>query len=79
MNETDQPITRSRAGQIPGAIWENETQVNGATKTLLKASVSRRHLDRDGNWWSRRSFGRNEVLLATHCLRQAVERTIEEE
>ncbi len=38
-----QPIARFRAGQISCAIWENEIQVNGTTKTVLKASVSRRY------------------------------------
>ena len=36
-------------------------QVNGTTKTVLKASVSRRHKDRDGNCKSSQSFGRNEI------------------
>jgi hypothetical protein len=53
--------------------------VNGGTKIALKASVSRRYKDRDGNWKSSQSFGRNEILLAIHCLRQAVAKIIEEE
>ena len=67
------------AGQISGAIWENETDVNGTSKTVLKASLSRRYKDRDGNWQSSQSFSRNEIFLAVHCLQQAVERIIEEE
>lgn len=74
-----QPIARFRAGQVSCAIWENEIQVNGTTKIALKASVSRRYKDRDGNWKSSQSFGRNEVFLAIHCPRQAVEKMIEEE
>ncbi|MFC1805631.1 hypothetical protein ACFL09_01455 [Planctomycetota bacterium] len=76
---TTQPIARFRAGQISCAIWENEINVGGTTKTVLKASVSRRCKDRDGNWQSSSSFGRNEVFLAIHCLRQAVAKMIEEE
>lgn len=74
-----QPIARFRAGEINCAIWENEIQVNGMAKTVLKANVSRRYKDRDGNWQSSQSFGRNEVLLAIHCLQQAVAKMIEEE
>ncbi|MFC1805830.1 hypothetical protein ACFL09_02490 [Planctomycetota bacterium] len=48
-----QPLARFRAGQISCAIWENETEVNGTTKTVLKASVSRRYKDRDGKVWVR--------------------------
>ena len=75
----NQPIARFRAGQINCAIWENEINANGTTKTVLKASVGRRHKGRDGNRRSTQSFGRNEVLPAVHCLRQAVEKIIEEE
>ena len=32
-----------------GAGAENEIQVDGTTKTVLKANVSRRYKDRDGN------------------------------
>ena len=39
------------------AIWENEINVNGTAKMALKASVSRRYEDRDGNWQSSQSFG----------------------
>ncbi|MFC1805862.1 hypothetical protein ACFL09_02655 [Planctomycetota bacterium] len=76
---TTQPIARFRAGQINCAIWENEIQVNGTTRTVLKASVSRRCKDRDGNWKSSQSFSRNEILLAIHCLQQAVGKIIREE
>ena len=76
---TQQPVARFRAGQVSCAIWENEINVNGMTKTMLKASVSRRYKDRDGNWQSSQSFGRNEVFLAIQCLRQAVKKMIEEE
>ncbi len=76
---TTRPIARFRAGQINCAIWENEIQVNGTSKTVLKASVSRRYRDKNGERKSSQSFGRNEILLAIHCLNKAVEKIIEEE
>ena len=57
----------------------NEIQVNGTAKAVLKASVSRRYEDRDGNWKSSQSFGRNEMPLAVYSLRKAFERIVEEE
>ena len=74
-----QPLARFRAGQINCAIWENEISVNGTTKTVLKASVSRRYKDRDGEWKSSQSFSRNEIPLAIYCLAQAFEKIIGEE
>jgi hypothetical protein len=46
---------------------------------VLKASVSRRYKDRDGNWKSSQSFSRNEIPLAIYCLRKAFEKIIEKE
>lgn len=60
---TQQPLARSRAGQISRALRENEIQVNDTTKTALKASVSRRYKDKDRSWKSSQSFGSNEVPL----------------
>ena len=74
-----QPIARFRAGQVSCALWENEIQVNGTAKTMLKASVSRRYKDRDGEWKSSQSFSRNEIFLAIHCLNKAADKIIEEE
>ena len=74
-----QPTARFRAGQISCALWENEIQVNGTTKTVLKASVSRRYKYKAGNWKSSQSFSRNEVLLAVYCLGKAFGEIIEEE
>ena len=75
----DQPLARSRAGQISCAIWENETQVNATSMTVLKAPVSGRYKDRDGNWQSSQSFGRNGIPLVVYCLRKAFEKVIGEE
>ncbi len=54
-------------------------RVNSTAKTLLKASVSRRYKDKNGEWKSSQSFSRNEIFLAIRCLNKAVERIIEEE
>jgi hypothetical protein len=61
------------------ALWENEIAVNGTSKMVLKASVSRRYKDKDGNWKSSQSFSRNEIPLAIYCLEQAFEKIIGEE
>jgi len=64
----DQPIARFRAGAMSCALWESEIVVNGATETMLKASVSRRYRDKAGNWKSSQNFSRNEIPLAIYCL-----------
>jgi len=53
--------------------------VNGAAKTVLKASVERRYMDRNGTWKSSTSFSRNEIPLAVYCLQKAFEAIIEGE
>ena len=74
------PIAKFRAGGlISCALWENDIQVNGSTKTILKASIQRRYKDSDGNWKSSTSFSRNEIPLAIYCLQQAFEAMIGEQ
>ena len=70
---------RFSGGRVSSAIWESELRANGTTKTVLKASVSRRCKERDGNWKSSQSLGRDEVPLAAWCLKEALARIIEEE
>ena len=72
-----QPTARFRAGSISSALWENEIAVNGTTKTVLKASVSRRYKDKDGQWKSSTSFSRNEIPLAIYCLEKAFDKIID--
>jgi len=60
-------------------LWKNEITVNGDPKTVLKASIERRYKDRDGEWKSSSSFGRNEIPLAIYCLRKAFEAIIDAE
>jgi len=70
------PVARFKAGEVSSALWENQVQVKGATVTMLKASVQRRYKDRNGEWQSSQSFGRNEIPLAIHCLQKAFEKII---
>ena len=71
------PVARFKAGEVSSALWENQVQVKGASVTMLKASVQRRYKDRNGEWQSSKSFGRNEIPLAIHCLQKAFEKIIE--
>ena len=70
------PVAKFKAGQVSAAIWENEVSVNGRTVTMLKATVERRYKDRDGQWKSSASFGRNEIPLAVYCLQKSFEHII---
>ena len=55
--------------------WSHDDQ----TRVMLNAGVGRRYKDRDGNWQSSQSSGRNEIPLAVWCLEKAFEKIIEEE
>ncbi len=66
-----QPLNRFRAGQVSCALWENDIIVRGQQKTIVKASISRRYKDRDGNWQTSQSFSRHEIPLAIYCLTKA--------
>lgn len=67
------------AGGVRAAIWENEIQVNGSAKTVLKASVDRRYKDKSGTWKSSTSFSRNEIPLPVFVLEKAFEAIVGEE
>ena len=73
------PMVRIRAGQISCGVWENEIESYGQTRSILKASVSRRYKDRGGRWQSSSSFSRNEIALAIWCLGKALDAIIEKE
>ena len=73
------PIAKFSANGVSAALWENEINVGGRTKTILKASISRRYKDSSGQWKSSSSFSRNEVPLAILCLQQAFEKMVGEE
>lgn len=72
-----QPIERIRAGQVSCALWENEISVKGTKKKIIKASVTRRYQDQNGNWQSAQGFSRNEIPLAVYCLQKAFAKMIE--
>ena len=74
-----QPVARVSAGAVTAALWENEINIGGQPKTVLKASVARRYKDRDGTWKSTTSFSKNEIPLAIYCLQKAYEKIIAEE
>ena len=65
------PVKKIRAGSVSCALWENEINVNGTKKTVLKATLDRRYKDQNGEWKSSSSFGRNEIALAIYCLAHA--------
>jgi len=72
------PLVKFRAGQVSCALWENEINVNGNLKTVLKASIQRRYKT-DAGWKSSTSFGRNEIPLAMFCMARAFDKIIQEE
>ena len=73
------PLAKVRAGTVSCALWENDINVNGIAKTVLKASIERRYKDKDGDWKSSTSFSRNEIPLAIFCLARAFDKIINEE
>ena len=77
MTGQQMPVAKFRAGQISSAVWRNEIQVKGKAISVLKATVQRRYMDKNGAWQSSGSFSRNEIPLAIHCLQQAFEKIIE--
>lgn len=74
---TKEPIKKFQAGQVTCALWENTATVNGKAQTILKATLDRRYLDRDGQWKTSQSFSRNEIPLAIFVLQKAFEAMIE--
>lgn len=74
----NQPLQKFRAGQISCALWANEVVVNGKAATILNATVERRYKDRNGEWRSGDSFGRNDIPLVKYCLDKAFEAMIED-
>lgn len=53
------------------SVWENTFEKDGRPQVMLKAELSRRYKDRDGQWQSSNSFSRNELPMAIHVLKQA--------
>jgi hypothetical protein len=73
------PVAKFSAGGVSAALWENEINVGGSAKTILKASINRRYKDSSGQWKSSTSFSRNEVPLAILALLKAYEKMVGEE
>ncbi|MBT3381171.1 MAG: hypothetical protein HN742_11155 [Lentisphaerae bacterium] len=71
------PVSRIRAGAVSCALWENEIEVKGTQRRILKASIAVRFKDRNGEWQSSQTFTRNEIPLAIYCLQKAFEQMIE--
>ncbi len=71
------PVARIKVGQVSAAVWENLVQTRSGSVKMLKASVQRRYKDKNGEWQSTTSFGRNEIPLAIHCLQKAFEKIVE--
>jgi len=71
------PVKKITVGQISAALWENEIAVEGKVKTVLKATVSRRYRDKNGEWKSSQSFSRNELPFAIYALQKAFEAMVE--
>lgn len=78
MAKNNRPLAKFKAGSVVCAVWENEAQVGGQAKTVLKATVERRYKDSDGSWKSSGSYGRNEIQLVRHVLQQAFELMLQE-
>ena len=78
VEQKQKPKATFRAGQVSGALWENEIKVNGKAVNILKASVSRRYQDSNGEWKTSLNFSRNEIPLAIYCLQKAFEAIIED-
>jgi hypothetical protein len=72
------PIKKYSAGSISCALWENEVAVEGRTVQILRATVERRHKDKDSSWKSSGSFSRNETPLVVFCLVRAFAAMAEE-
>ncbi len=72
-----EPVRKIQAGQVTCALWENVATVNGKPQTILKATLDRRYLDRDGQWKTSQSLSRNEIPLAIFVLQKAFESMIE--
>ncbi len=73
------PVAKFKAGQVQVAIWENRVQLPERTARMLKVTVQRRYRDKDGQWKSSVSFGRNEIPLAIYCLQKAFDEIIRQQ
>jgi hypothetical protein len=77
-NENKGPLAKHKAGGCVVSIWESEANINGQTRSMLRASVERRYRDSSGTWRSSTSFSRNEIPLLQLALSRAFEQMVGE-
>jgi len=75
--EAKQPIKVFRAGRLACAIWEKETLIEGVSKSVLKATVSKRYKTRFGHWRSSFSFSSEEISAVIELLKEAFEAMVD--
>jgi hypothetical protein len=71
--DAKKPMAQFRAGLVSSAVWKNQIDSGGQSRTILKASLVRRYMDESGAWQSTHSFSRNDIPLAIHVLQKAFE------
>lgn len=77
--ETKQPKRVFRAGGVTCAIWERETFIDGVSKSMLRASVSKRYKTRYGHWRSSFSFSSAEIPVVIDMLKEAFEAMVDKQ
>jgi len=77
--ETKQPMRVFRAGQVTCAIWEKETFIDGVSKSILRATVSKRYKSRYGHWRSSFSFSSEEIPVVIEVLKEAFEAMVDKQ
>ena len=70
-----QPVKKFQAGPVSCALFENQIEVNGQTRKILKATINRRYKDRTGTWKSTNSYsrGRNSLCAMPRLPISAIE------
>jgi len=72
-NTNNQPVDRVQIGRIEAAIWENHHEKG----TSYSVTVNRRYRDKDENWQTTTSFGRDDLLILAKVIDLAHTRVIE--
>jgi len=61
------------AGGIVVSIWDNEVEVEGATRSFKSVSFAKRYKDKEGNWQTSSSLRLNDIPRAIVALGKAYE------
>ncbi len=77
--ETKQPMRVFRAGRVTCAIWERETFIDGVSKSILRATVSKRYKTRYGHWRNSFSFSSREIPVVIDVLKEAFEAMVDKQ